>query len=59
MMAVLSLAAYAYAPPVSPHVGAGRVTIPEGTSKGSVSVSSLRFSMSLTHRLKVGLLSGN
>ena len=38
MMAVLSLAAYAYAPPVSPHVGAGRVTIQEGTSKGSVSV---------------------
>ena len=37
-MAMLSLAAYAYAPPVSPHVGAGRVTIQEGTSKGSVSV---------------------
>ena len=38
MMAVLSLAAYVYAPPVSPHVGAGRVTIQEGTTKGSVSV---------------------
>ena len=38
MMAVLSLAAYAYAPPVSPHVGAGRVTLQEGTTKGSVSV---------------------
>ena len=37
-MTLLTAVVYAYAPPISPLVGAGRVTIQEGTTKGSVSV---------------------